>query len=152
MCIRLKTEIKLRLAKFVPRVHNDELLWISLCSVCLTDDFECIVLISFFSYYLVYKITKLEIYVFITKLSYLSITLYNRKSSGRHHIGGVIDSVLTSSVGDLGFEPRLILKIGICCFSAKHVALMRKSKDWLDGNQDNMSEWGDMSIRRLLFQ
>jgi len=29
---------------------------------------------------------------------------------------------------------------------------MRKSKDWLDGNQDNMSEWDDMSIRRLLFQ
>jgi len=41
-------------------------------------------------------------------------------------------------------------KIGICCFSAKHAALWRKSKDWL--TQDNMSEWGDMSIRGLLFQ
>ena len=29
---------------------------------------------------------------------------------------------------------------------------MRKSKDWLDRNQDNVSEWGDMSIRGLLFQ
>jgi hypothetical protein len=27
-----------------------------------------------------------------------------------------------------------------------------KSKDWLALNQDNVSEWSDMSIRRLLFQ
>jgi hypothetical protein len=43
-------------------------------------------------------------------------------------------------------------KIGICCVSAKHAALRRKSKDWLARNQDNVSEWGDMSIRELLFQ
>jgi len=43
-------------------------------------------------------------------------------------------------------------KIGICCFSAKHAALRRNSKDWLARNQDNVSEWGDMSIRELLFQ
>jgi hypothetical protein len=42
--------------------------------------------------------------------------------------------------------------IGICCFSTKHPALRRKSKDWLAWNQDNVSEWGDMSIRGLLFQ
>jgi hypothetical protein len=29
---------------------------------------------------------------------------------------------------------------------------MRKRKDWLAQNQDNVSEWGDMSIRGLLFQ
>jgi hypothetical protein len=29
---------------------------------------------------------------------------------------------------------------------------MRVSKDWLTRNQDNVSEWDDMSIRRLLFQ
>jgi hypothetical protein len=34
-------------------------------------------------------------------------------------------------------------KIGICCFSAKHVALRRKSKNWLARNQDNESKWGD---------
>jgi hypothetical protein len=40
-------------------------------------------------------------------------------------------------------------KIGICSFSAsaKHAAFRRKSKDWLTRNQDNVSEWGDMSIR-----
>ena len=43
-------------------------------------------------------------------------------------------------------------KIGICCFSAKHAALNRKSKDRLARNQDNVSEKGDMSIRGLLFQ
>jgi hypothetical protein len=43
-------------------------------------------------------------------------------------------------------------KIGICCFSAKHAALKRKSKNWLTLNQNNVSEWIDMSIRGLLFQ
>ena len=43
-------------------------------------------------------------------------------------------------------------KIGNCCFSAKHAALRRKSKDWLARNQNNVSEWSDMSIHRLLFQ
>ena len=30
--------------------------------------------------------------------------------------------------------------------------MKRKSKEWLAQNQDNVSEWGDMSIRGLLFQ
>ena len=64
--------------------------------------------------------------------------------------------MLTSSVVDRGFEPRSgktkDYGIGICCFSTKHAALRRKSTDWLDWNQDNVSEWGDMSIRRMLFQ
>jgi hypothetical protein len=34
----------------------------------------------------------------------------------------------------------LIDKIGICCFSAKHPTLIRKSKDWLAAKQDNVSE------------
>jgi len=57
---------------------------------------------------------------------------------------------------DRGFEPRSgqikDYEIGICCFSAKHTVLRRKIKDWLAQNQDNVSEWGDMSIRGLLFQ
>jgi hypothetical protein len=43
-------------------------------------------------------------------------------------------------------------KIGICCFSAQQAALRRKSKDWLARNQANVSEWGNMSTRGLLFQ
>jgi hypothetical protein len=37
-------------------------------------------------------------------------------------------------------------------FVASHAALRRKRKDWLAWNQDNVSEWSDMSIRALLFQ
>ena len=65
-------------------------------------------------------------------------------------------SVLASSAVDRGFEPRSgqtkDYKIGICCFSAKPTVLRRKIKDWLAQNQDNVSEWGDMSICGLLFQ
>jgi hypothetical protein len=38
-----------------------------------------------------------------------------------------------------------------CCWYVKWT-LGRKGKDWLAQNQDNVSEWGDMSIRKLLFQ
>jgi hypothetical protein len=37
-------------------------------------------------------------------------------------------------------------QIGICCFSAMHAVLRSKSKDCLAPNQENVSEWGDMSI------
>ena len=65
-------------------------------------------------------------------------------------------SVLALSAVDHGLEPRSgqtkDYKIGICCFSAKHAALRRKSKDVLARNQNNVSEWSDMSTRGLLFQ
>ena len=65
-------------------------------------------------------------------------------------------SVLASSAVDRGFEPRSgqtkDYAIGICCFSAKHAALRRKSKDWLARNQNNVTEWSDTSTRGLLFQ
>ena len=57
-------------------------------------------------------------------------------------------SVLASSAVDRVFEPRLghtkDYKIGICCFSAKFVALRRKSKDWLA--QNNVFEWSDNHV------
>ena len=65
-------------------------------------------------------------------------------------------SVLVSSAVDCGFEPRSgqtkDYEFGICCFSGKHAALRRKSKDWLARNHDNVSKVGDISIRGLLFQ
>jgi hypothetical protein len=72
-------------------------------------------------------------------------------------IGGIMVSVLALSVVDRGFEPwsgqTKDYKTGICCFSAiKHAALRRKSKDWLAQNQNNVSEWSNMSTHRLLFQ
>ena len=63
---------------------------------------------------------------------------------GQCRIGGVMVSVLISR----GFDPRSAhtkdYKIGICCFSAKHTVLRRKSKDWLA--QVNVSKWGNMSM------
>ena len=48
-------------------------------------------------------------------------------------ISGVIVSVLASSAVDCGFDPRSgqtkDYKIDICCFSVKHTALRKKSKD-----------------------
>ena len=68
----------------------------------------------------------------------------------------VIVSVCTSSVVDRGLDPRSghtkDYKIGICCFSAKHAALRRNSKDRFAWNQDNVSQLDDMSIHGLLCQ
>ena len=60
-------------------------------------------------------------------------------------------TVLASSVVDRGFELQSGQTkdyiSGICCFSAKHTAIRRKSKDWSARNQNNVSEWSDMSTR-----
>ena len=72
------------------------------------------------------------------------------------HIGGIVVSLSTApplNAVDCGFEPwpGLTKEYKISCFSAKHTALRRKSKDGLGRNLDNMSEWGDMSTCELLF-
>jgi hypothetical protein len=58
----------------------------------------------------------------------------NRHSLNFNRIGGVMVSVLASSVVDRGFEPWLgqtkDYKIGFCCFSAKHAA-ERVKAGWL---------------------
>ena len=70
--------------------------------------------------------TKLDIYVFVVSVLFLILFFGTA-------IGGVMFSVLASSVVDRGFEPRSgqtkDYKIGICCLSAKHTALRRKSND-----------------------
>jgi hypothetical protein len=57
-------------------------------------------------------------------------------------------SVLASSAVDHGLKPKTIKVL----FSARHAALRGKSKDGLVRNQNNVSEWSDMSTRGLLFQ
>ena len=65
-------------------------------------------------------------------------------------------SVLTPMAANCRFKPQLgptnDYKVGICCFSAKHATLRRKSKDWLAQNRDDVSKWSDMYIRGLLFK
>ena len=83
-----------------------------------------------------------------------SITLQTNLQPQGNRIVGEMTSVLSLSVVDRGFELRSgqtkDYKIGICCFSAKHAALRRNSKDWLARNQANVSEWSDMSIHRFV--
>ena len=91
----------------------------------------------------------------VTTISYLNI--YIRPSySELNRIGGVMISVLSSSAVDRGFKPRSgqtkDYEFGMCCLSAKHAALRRNSKDWLDRKQNKVSDWSDMSTRGMLFQ
>ena len=89
-------------------------------------------------------------------LSYCDKVYSRGNINQKHRIGDVMDCVLASSAVDRGFEPQSgqtkDYKIDICCFSAKHAALRKKSKDWLARNQNNVSEWSDISTRGLLFQ
>jgi hypothetical protein len=63
-------------------------------------------------------------------------------------------SVLNSSAVDRGLEPRSgqtkDYEIGICCFSAKHTALGRKSKYWLACNAVSVVHSGSIegSVKR----
>ena len=64
----------------------------------------------------------------------------------------MIRVLASSAVKIVGSNPGQVkpkTKIGICCFSAKHAALRRKSKDGLARNQNNVSEWSNMSTRVL---
>jgi hypothetical protein len=58
--------------------------------------------------------------------------------SFRNHIVGVMVSFRNHIVG-------VMISLGICCFSTIF-RITSKNKDWLARNQDNMSEWSDMSI------
>jgi hypothetical protein len=75
-----------------------------------------------------------------------NITITNR-------ICGVMVSMFASNTVDHVFEPRSgqmkDFNIGICCFSAEDMTLSSKSKDRLAQNQDNVSEWCNMSPTTL---
>ena len=79
----------------------------------------------------------------------------DQKCSPKTLISSVIVSVLASSAVDRGLESRSgqtkDYQLVFVVYNAKHAELRRKSKDWLARNQDNVSEWSDMYIRRLLF-
>jgi hypothetical protein len=89
-------------------------------------------------------------------LSYCDKVYSRGDINQKHRIGGVMVSVFASSALDRGFEPQSgqtkDYKLGMCCFSAKHAALRRNSKDWLARNQNNVYEWSGMSTRGQLFQ
>jgi len=90
------------------------------------------------------EVNKQTLIIFGDKINTL-FSIINR-------IGGIMVSVPASSAVEPWSGQTKDYKIGICSFSAKHEDLRRKSKDWLAWNQDNVSEWDDMSIHGLLFQ
>ena len=62
--------------------------------------------------------------------------------------------VFTSIGLDRGFESRSgqtkdTCAIDLCCFSANHAVLRRKSKDRLARHDDNVSVWSGMSTRKF---
>ena len=75
--------------------------------------------------------------------------MYTKKKSTScivlDHVGGVMISVLTLNAVDRRFNlwsgQTKDYEIGICCFSAKHAAIMRKWRNWMTRNQDSVSEW-----------
>jgi hypothetical protein len=75
-------------------------------------------------------------------------TIWHSIKKNPSPIGGVMASMLAWSVVDSEFEPLSSqtkdYEIGICCLSAKHAALRRQY------DQYDVSEWGNMSIHRLV--
>jgi uncharacterized HAD superfamily protein len=61
-------------------------------------------------------------------------------------------SVLASSVIDGGVNQVKPKTNKLVFVTSQYAALRRKSKDWLARNQDNVSEWSDISTHGLLFQ
>ena len=106
---------------------------------------QLVLLLSFIQLTSISRISPLDLRLMV---SWLTMNNYN--------IGGVMVSMLASSAVDRGFEPTSgqtkDYKIGICCFSSKHATVRNKRKDWLARNQNNLSEWSEMSTHRLLFQ
>ena len=85
-----------------------------------------------------------------------TVILVKLHSPLKEHVADVVISMLLLGVVhvDRRFTHRLgqtkNYKIGICCFSAKHTALRRRgNNDWLDRNQDNVTEWRDMPTRGI---
>ena len=91
--------------------------------------------------------TVMTIYSTIVTFVLPGTGIYNLEKT---NIGGVMVNVLASSMVDLGQTKDY--KFDICCFSARHATIRRKSKDWLARNQNNVSKWSDMSYHTLLFQ
>ena len=72
------------------------------------------------------------------------------ESQGIHELPHRLRQIVESSHNLL--KPKKNYAIPTCCSSAMHTVLRGKSKNWLVRNQDNVSEWGDMALRGVLFQ
>jgi hypothetical protein len=81
----------------------------------------------------------------------IMLTWLNRyKEDNTQNNQRILNSIGLSVRASYGLKTKEY-KIGIHWFFAKHTTLKSKNKDCLARNQNNMSEWSDMSIRGLLF-
>jgi hypothetical protein len=71
-------------------------------------------------------------------------------NEGANCIGGVVVNVLTSNVVDRGFSPDQVKPKIIMVFVVSPQSMQHYKEK--DQRLDNVSEWSDMSICRLLFQ
>ena len=94
--------------------------------------------------------TRLQIISAMFQLNGLAV------SDKMNCISDVMVMVLAFSVIDRGFKSWSSQakdnKNDIYCFSGDYAALRSKNNKWLAQNQDNVSEWSNMSICGLLFQ
>lgn len=83
---------------------------------------------------------------------YNCVTMQISFSSINRMIGEMV-SVFASCVVDRRFVQRSVhikdYKICILCSPTDNTTLRSDNRDWLDGNQDAVSEWHDMSILEL---
>ena len=97
------------------------------------------------------QVHTLDLYnKFITPNPIRKVGVISESTLHLPHIYTYIIVIKMSNAVGCGFDHRSgqtkDYEIGICSFSTKHVALRKKSKDWLAQNQDSVSEWGGMSI------
>ena len=82
--------------------------------------------------------------------------IFESVSLQKGHTRAAMISALTSSAVDCGFEPCRVkpkaIKLLFVASPLCRATLMRRSKNWVTRNQDNMSGWGNMYIRGLLFR
>ena len=93
-----------------------------------------------------YKDILLNMVMYVIPLYYTYHLFPFINSNIQNHVGGVMVSVLSSSVVDRRFkfrsgEPKTVILVYFC-FSAKHTAISRKKSDWLTRNHDNVSRVG----------
>ena len=119
-----------------------------------------------------FKLSVSTMWAFFTEFTEFTLTFIFKSFLNQHiktYLAGMVIESLSNKISvkfvvrfhlyfekekkeNINGQTKDYIKIGICCFSAKHATLRRKNKDWLARNHDNVSELGDTSVRKLLFQ
>ena len=97
-----------------------------------------------------YSLMQLPVYSLVTGLySLIQFPMYSMVTGLYSLIQFPMYSMVTGLCSFIQF-PMYSMVTGLCSLFC--ALLTSKSKDWLVRNQNNVSKWGDMSIRGLLFK